>query len=460
VSPTRNKLFGLSGSDKQRIIDRIRNRNRNDKTSGTAFSHKLVTKTEEIPEEYYRLEHLPGLKQLQIQLAAADKLGIANPFFRMHEAVASSETIIGDRTYINYSSYNYLGLCGHPQISRCAKDAIDRYGTSASASRPVSGERPIHRELEHKLAEVHKTEGCVVFVSGHATNVTTIGCLFGKDDLILHDVLAHNSILQGAILSGAKRLTFPHNDYTALDKILEENRAKYKRVVIVIEGMYSMDGDIPQLDKFIEIKQRHKVFLMVDEAHSLGVLGDNGFGIKEHFGINSEDVDISMGTLSKTLSSCGGYVAGKNVLVENLKFNAPGFVYSVGIAPPAAAAALAALEIMIREPERTQRLRKLGKLFFDMAGEAGLNTGVCQGYAIIPVITGSSILSVKLSNVLLENGINVQPIIYPAVEERAARLRFFLCASHTETQIEQTIGILAKELKKLKHSPIFNLGKL
>ena len=460
--PMNNKLFGLTGADKKKIIDRIRNRNREDRKDRETELHqgqKYSNKIEDIPEEYYKVELLPGLKQLQIQLSAAEKFGIDNPFFKVHESVASNETRIGDKTYINYSSYNYLGLCGHPRVSKAAKDAIDRYGTSASASRPVSGERPIHRELERKLAEIHNTEDCVVFVSGHATNVTTIGCLFGKDDLILHDALAHNSIIQGAVLSGAKRLPFPHNDYVSLDKILEENRIKYKKVLIVLEGIYSMDGDIRQLPEFIALKKKHKLLLMVDEAHSLGVLGSTGRGIKEYFGINGNDIDISMGTLSKTLCSCGGYIAGKRALVENLKFNAPGFVYSVGMSPPLAAAALAALEIMINEPERVNRLRNVGRKFYEMVKGVGLNTGFCQGFAIVPVIAGSSISSVKLSNALLENHINVQPIIYPAVEERAARLRFFLCASHTEEQLQYTVEILARECKKQKNSTMYSISR-
>ena len=451
-------LFGLSISDKKNLIERMRSRSRSEADNKPRFTQKFSKAlSRDIPPEYYKIESLPGLKQLQIHVAAADKFGIENPFFRMHEAVASNTTWIGNKEYVNFSSYNYLGLCGHPRISQKAKDAIDRYGTSTSASRPVSGERPVHRELERKLAAVHKTEDCIVFVSGHATNVTTIGCLFGSNDLILHDVLAHNSIIQGAILSGAKRLPFPHNDWAALDKILQENRSKFQRVLIVIEGMYSMDGDVPELNKFIELKYKHKVFLMIDEAHSLGVLGDRGFGIKEHFGIDANDIDIAMGTLSKTLSACGGYITGKHALVENLKYTAPGFVYSVGISPPVAAAALAALDILEAEPERPKRLRELGALFYHNAVESGLDTGLCQGYAIIPIIIGSSVLSVKLSNRLLENGINVQPIIYPAVEERGARLRFFLSSTHTEKQITDTISILIEELNHLKRNPVYKL---
>ena len=452
------KLFGLSNQDKQRVIERMRKRHIKSDANTIQSYKNLGIIRDELPEEYYSIESLPGFKQIQIQVTAADKFNIENPFFKTHDSVASNTTLIDGKEYINYSSYNYLGLCGHPRVSQRAKEAIDHYGTSSSASRPVSGERPIHRELERELARLHKTDDAIVLVSGHATNVTTIGCLFGKNDLILHDSLAHNSILQGAILSGAKRLSFPHNDWEALDRILQESRMNYQRVLIVIEGMYSMDGDIPDLPKFVEVKKKHKVFLMIDEAHSLGVLGKHGFGIKEHFGIDGSEIDISMGTMSKTLSACGGYIAGKYALIEILKFTAPGFVYSVGIAPPVAGAALGALEVMKSEPERTARLQQLGKLFFNLAKEQDLDTGTCQGFAIVPIITGSSILSVKLSNRLFELGINVQPIIYPAVEERSARLRFFLNSNHTEEQIHTTIEAVKKEFAKLKRNPIYNLS--
>jgi 8-amino-7-oxononanoate synthase len=216
-----------------------------------------------------------------------------------------------------------------------------------------------------------------------------------------------------------------------------------------------MDGDIPDIPKFIEIKNRHNVFLMVDDAHSMGVLGKNGFGITEYFSLNDGDIDILMGTLSKTLAACGGYVCGKHTLIENLKYTSPGFVYSVGISPPVAAAALEALNILIEEPERVTKLQENGKLFFDSAKSRHLDIGYCQGYAVIPVIVGSSLIAAKLSNILFEQGINVQPIIYPAVEERAARLRFFLSSTHTEEQITSTVDKVAKELKSLKKKPVY-----
>lgn len=398
-----------------------------------------------VPEAFTRFDRHPGYEKMLVPKAAADRLGLRNPFFIAHDGVAGAVTRINGREYINFSSYNYLGLSGHPAISKAAKDAIDRYGTSASASRLVAGERPIQRELEEALAALYEVEDCVVFVSGHATNVSTIGYLFGPKDLVIHDSLIHNSVLEGIKLAGSTRRSFPHNDTAALDAILAEIRGQFERVLIVVEGHYSMDGDIPDLPALIDIKRRHQAFLMVDEAHALGVLGETGKGIREHFGVPGKDVDIWMGTLSKTLAGCGGYIAGERALVEHLKYAAPGFVYSVGIAPPVAAASLAALGVMLKEPERVTRLQENGRLFLKAAKENGLDTGTSQGFAIVPAITGSSLKAAKLSNRLFERGINVQPIIYPAVEERVARLRFFLSCMHTETQINKAVE-LVKEL--------------
>lgn len=395
-----------------------------------------------VAEAFTRFDRHPGYQEMLVPKAAAERLRVRNPFFIAHDGVAGAVTRIEGREYFNFSSYNYLGLVGHPAINKAAKDAIDRYGTSASASRVVSGERPIHRELEEALADNYGVEDCAVFVSGHATNVTTIGYLFGPKDLVIHDALIHNSTLEGAKLSGSARRSFPHNDFDALDTILAEIRSQFERVLIVVEGHYSMDGDIPDLPRLIDIKRRHGCFLMVDEAHSLGILGATGRGIHEHFDVAGKDVDIWMGTLSKTLAGCGGYIAGERALVENLKYAAPGFVYSVGIAPPLAAASLAALRIMLNEPERVTRLQENGRLFLKLVREIGLDAGNSQGIAIVPAITGNSLKAVKLSNRLFDSAINVQPIMYPALEERGARLRFFLSAQHKENQLKRTVEIL------------------
>lgn len=435
--------FGLVGNAKEQLVKRFlaRRDNQPDKLeilrSAPNFS--------KIPEKFCRFDKLPGYEKVAIPQAAARKLGIENPYFKMHDGVADAMTMIGGKPYINFSSYNYLGLSGDERVNRAAKEAIDRYGTSASASRLVAGERPIQRELEEAIAGLYEVDDCIVFVSGHATNVTTISTLFGPKDLIVHDSLIHNSVFEGIKLSGATRRAFNHNDPESLERILTEIRGNFERTLIVIEGLYSMDGDIPELPRFIDIKQRYKAFLMVDEAHSLGVLGDAGRGIREHFGVAGRAVDIWMGTLSKAFAGCGGYIAGEKALVEHLKYAAPGFVYSVGIAPAMAGASLAAIRIMLAEPFRIAGLRERAQYFFEQARVNGIDIGLSRGYAVLPAVVGSSLKATKLSQRLFERGINVQPIIYPAVEECAARLRFFVCMTHTPEQIDKTVAHLVRE---------------
>jgi 8-amino-7-oxononanoate synthase len=398
-------------------------------------------------DRYCRFDLHPGYQQLRIIAEGAAHLGITSPFFKPHEGIAGARTRIAGREYLNFSSYNYLGLNGHPAVGAAAKAAIDHYGTSVSASRAVSGERAVHRDLEQALARIYDTEAAVVFVSGHATNVTTIGCLFGPRDLVLHDELIHNSSLQGIQLAGAQRLPFPHNDWGALNDLLARRRGEFERVLIVVEGIYSMDGDYPDLPRFVDVKRRHRALLMVDEAHSFGVMGKCGLGIREHFGLAGADVDIWMGTLSKALAGCGGYIAGCSALVEHLKFLAPGFLYSVGMSPPVAAAALAALEQLLQHPERPQMLRLRGALFLELARAAGVDTGLSAGVSVIPAIVGSSIRAARVAEALFARGINVQPVFHPAVPEKQARLRFFMSCEHSEADIRTAVAALSAELK-------------
>jgi 8-amino-7-oxononanoate synthase len=454
MSGPRKALQGLTAPLKERLIqEALQRRMRKTELERSApVRTQALDRSEHsdsIPDSWCRFDMHPDYQQLRILNEGAEKLGVSNPFFRVHEGCAGATTLIGADTFTNFSSYNYLGLAGHPEVNAAAKAAIDRYGTSASASRLVSGERPIHRELEQALAAVHGVDDCVVFVSGHATNVSTIGHLFGPKDLIVHDALIHNSALIGSQLSGARRMPFAHNDWEALDQLLTQCRLQYERVLIVIEGLYSMDGDVPDLPQFVEIKRRHRAFLMVDEAHSLGVLGRGGGGIQEHFGLRGADVDIWMGTLSKALASCGGYIAGARALVEHLKCAAPGFVYSVGMPPPAAAAALTALRLMQAEPQRSQMLQTRGRQFLEAARARGLDTGLSMGLSVIPTITHSSLKAARLSEALFRRKINVQPIVYPAVQERSARLRFFMSSEHTEAQIRTTVEALAEEMRRL-----------
>ncbi len=405
-----------------------------------------------IGEEQYRFSAFPEFRKLETQLGQIQLLGIENPYFNVHESVTADTTVIDGRKMINFSSYNYLSLSGDPETTQAAKDALDRYGAGASASRVVSGEKTVHGELERALAEFVGAEDVVVFTSGHSTNETTIGHLFGPGDLILHDELAHNSIIQGCIHSHAQRRPFPHNDWQALDKLLGELRANYKRVLVAIEGVYSMDGDYPDLPKFIEVKKRHKVLLLMDEAHSIGTMGVGGHGLPEHFGVDPKDVDLLMGTISKGLGSCGGYIAGCKEVVKYLKYTAPSFVFSNAISPSNAAAALASIRKISRDPEPVNRCRANSALFLRLAKECNLDTGLSNNTPVIPIIIGNSLRALQLSRKMFHRGINVHPILHPAVEEKAARLRFFITATHTEEQIRFTVEALDEELTKLDPS--------
>ncbi|MEN0073947.1 MAG: aminotransferase class I/II-fold pyridoxal phosphate-dependent enzyme [Paracraurococcus sp.] len=423
--------FGLSANARAALLQRLSRR------SGEA--------AEAAPAESpgRDLATLPGLRDLEMVRQAGAALGLESPYFRAHEGVAGARTAIGGAPYLNFASYNYLGLNGDPRITGAAKAAIDRHGVSASASRLASGERPVHAALEAALAANYAAEACLAFVSGHATNVTVIGQIMGARDLILHDQLIHNSAAEGARLSGARRIAFPHNDWRAAERELAANRRRHGRALIVIEGHYSMDGDAPDLARFAEMARQHDALLMVDEAHALGVLGETGRGSFEHCGVPPDAVDIWMGTLSKTLSGCGGYIAGRQVLIDLLRHAAPGFVYSVGMAPALAAASLESLRVMQAEPWRVQRLQANAALFLAVAREAGFDTGPSAGLGIVPVILGSSVAAARMAAALFEAGVNVQPILFPVVPERAARLRFFLSAEHTEEEILRTVAAMA-----------------
>ena len=417
-----------------------------DLSSNITKNHQL-----ELPLEAYKFEEFPEYKKLVAQQQQVLNLGNGNPFFIPQEAIVNDRTTINGRELINFATYNYIGMCGDPMVAQAAKEAIELYGTSACASRLISGEKPIHRELEQELADFIGVEDSIVMVGGHATNVTTIGHLFGKNDLVIYDSLSHNSILQGCFLSGASLVAFPHNDAKALEAILSDRRHRYQRVLIVIEGVYSTDGDIAELPQFIQLKQKYKTFLMVDEAHSMGTIGQSGRGISEYFNINPKDIDLWMGTLSKSLASCGGYIAGSHALIEYLKYTAPGFVFSVGMSPPNAAATLAAIKVLKAEPERATRLQARAKLFLNLAQEKNLDTGMSNDSPVVPIIVGDSLKSIQLSQNLFKQGINVPFMIYPSVPQNGARLRFFITCNHSEEQISFTIDTVVKELNKLNN---------
>ena len=383
-------------------------------------------------------------RTLRARLDALADHGIASPFFHVHEGVTGSGATIAGRRLVNFANYNYLGLSGDPDVTRAAQDAIARWGSSVSASRVVSGERPVHRELEQAMARFIGVDDAIVYIGGVPANVSTISHLMGAEDVVLCDQLVHNSAMQGAEFSGARRLVFPHNDWAALDAMLARVRAQHRRALVVIEGVYSADGDIPDLARFVEVKERHHALLMVDEAHSMGVLGKTGRGVSEHAGVDPRRVDLWMGTLSKSLASCGGYIAGSRALVEYLKYTSPGFVYSVGIPPSNAAAALAALRKLEAEPVRVARLHANAALFLTLCREAGLDTGASASTPVIPVIVRDSLRAARMCELLFAEGINVQPMVAPSVPEDMARLRFFVASTHTEEELRRAASAVAR----------------
>ncbi|MBW9087942.1 aminotransferase class I/II-fold pyridoxal phosphate-dependent enzyme [Rhizobium wenxiniae] len=406
-----------------------------------------------------KFDQLPEYQRVLTQRKVGEVIGVDNPFYRSHDVAAGATTVMDGRDFANFASYDYLGTNTDPKVTSRAKEAIDRYGISASASRLVAGERPVHTELEALLAEVYGVEAAVCFVSGYLTNVAAISCLVGPQDLVIHDEFIHNSALAGIKQSGATRRLFRHNDVDNLETVLKTLASEFRRVLVIVEGVYSMDGDIADLPRLLELRNRYGFWLMVDEAHALGVLGKTGRGTFEHFDIDPQDVDIWMGTLSKTTSSCGGYIAGSQALADILKAEAGGFVYSVGLAPVLAAAAKAGLEILRSEPERTEKLHRNGALFLEEARKAGLDTGLSVGFSVVPVLVGDSLRAVQLSNELLEDGVNALPIIHPAVPEGQARLRFFITCNHTEEQIRHAVEATSRRLKSLEERK-FGLASL
>ena len=375
----------------------------------TALDETMPPLNDDRPHGGSFIDGFAGYRAMRRRLADIAGHGITLPFFEPRDGVSSSLIRWRGRELINYSGYNYLGLSGDPRVSEAAKAAIDKYGTSASASRIVSGQIELHGELEKRLAAFLGTEDAIVFVSGYLTNVTVISHLVTKPDAVIYDTGAHNSIMTGAQLSGARLLSFPIGDWAKLDALMDAKRRDFRRGLLVVEGVYSMDGAILDARRAVEAKRRNDLILMIDEAHSLGTIGVTGRGVCEAAGISPRSVDIHMGTLSKTLAGAGGYIAGDRGLIEYMRYLAPGFIFSVGLSPPDTAASLAALEILEHEPERGREVRERAVLFRAVAREAGLEIGGDEESPVASLFVGDDKAGFALSNRLLERGIHVQP---------------------------------------------------
>lgn len=391
-------------------------------------------------------ESLPAYREILMDRQIGPALGFGDPYYRVHDARAGVTTRINGRDLLNFASYDYLALNGHPEVLAAHQEAALRYGTSVSASRITAGERPVHQALEAALAEVYEAEAGALFVSGHATAASVIETILGPKDLLIHDAFIHNCVVVGAQGARCQRKSFRHNDLDDLEAYLTLTRHLFERVLIVSEGLFSMDGDGPDLFRLVEIKERFQAWLMMDEAHALGVIGKTGRGIAEHCGVDPTRVDIWFGTLSKALVGCGGYVCGSQVLIDILKARAPGLVFSVGMPAPVAAASLKALEIMRREPDRVAALRANGQHFIAGARARGLDVGSSWGFGVTPIILGADIRTFRAAQDLEQRGVYVFPVIAPGVPQGTSRLRFFLSTAHDTAQIDTALDAIVAVL--------------
>lgn len=349
-----------------------------------------------------------------------------------------------------YSSYDYLNLKTHPLVIESASKALRDYGLSTSASRLMAGELPHHGSLESRLAHIYGKESALVFVSGHATNVSTIAALVEPGDLVVIDQCSHNSIQMGVRLSGARRLVFPHNDAACLETLLKKHRPQHRRCLIVTEGHFSMDGDSPDLETLLRLRDQHQALLMVDEAHSLGVLGRQGLGCSQLQGVDPCRVDLWMGTLSKSLASTGGFIAANRAIIQHLRLHASGFSFSVGLNAPCCAAADTALTILLREPERVASLQANGGYLADTAREAGLDVGQSLGMGIVPIMLNNLRHTFLTANHLLSRGWGVYPIAPPTVPSNRCRLRLFVRSDHTKESINDLVMSLCNAIHQSK----------
>lgn len=391
-----------------------------------------------------RFDHSREYEEYAKRRLGMQDAGIKNPYFVAHDSVLSDTSIVDGREIINLASYNYLGMSGHPRTAEAAKKAIDKYGTSASGSRLIAGEKTLYRELERTIAKWKHADDALVLVGGHSTNVTFVGNFCGERDLILYDALSHNSITQGCQLSKSDTKAFPHNDFDMLEHMLKAARDKYEKILIVVEGVYSMDGDIAPIPDFVALKKKYGAFLMVDEAHSSCVIGSKGDGVDGYFDLLPGDVDIKMGTLSKGLGTCGGYLAGEQSLIDYLRYSIPGFMFSVGISPPLAAASLEAVNIMMEGNPKVAALHENIKYFVEGAQRRGFDTCLAKETAIVPIMVGEDNDAYELSTLMLEHGIFVPPAVYPAVPKHQARLRFCLISEHKLHQLDYALDTLEK----------------
>lgn len=355
--------------------------------------------------------------------------------------------VIGHGEMIMLGGYSYLGLIGHPQINAAAKAAVDKYGTGTYGVRLLAGTLDLHNELEGRIAEFKQAEAAVTMSSGYVTNLATISSLLRKGDVVICDKLNHASIVDGCLLALAKFVRFRHNDMDHLERRLQEADGDGRKLVVA-DAVFSMDGDIINLPEMVRLCRKYGAYLMIDEAHSVGVIGETGHGIEEHFDLPPDAIDIKMGTLSKTIPSAGGYVAGSNELITFLKHEARAFIFSAALPPASAAAAKAAFDVIEEEPWRVQKIQSNFHGFADKLRDAGFNLLFTET-AIVPVVCGSTDAAAMLAKYCRDNGIFVQAVVSPVVPEGLARLRCCISAAHTEEDVNYCADVIIEGGRKL-----------
>ncbi len=356
-------------------------------------------------------------------------------------------TVVDGKRVLNMCSNNYLGFANHPELKEAAKQAIDRYGVGPAAVRTIAGTMDLHLELERKLAEFKGAEAVISFQSGFNTNLATIPALVGRGDVIFSDELNHASIIDGCRLSRATIVRYNHNDPEDLARKVAEEGPKYRRKLIVTDGVFSMDGDIAPLPEIAEIAEKHEAILMVDDAHGEGVLGRGGRGIVDHYGLHGR-VDIEVGTLSKAFGVVGGYVAGRKEIVEYLRQKARPFLFSSAVTPPDVAATIRAVDILMASEDLVNKLWENTRYFKEQMKALGFDIGQSVT-PITPVMLGEATLAQEFSKRLFEEGVFAQAIGYPTVPRGKARIRVMLSAVHSKEDLDYALDKFAKVGREL-----------
>lgn len=386
------------------------------------------------------------LSFLSEQLDAWRKAGTFQPL-RVLQSACEPESRVDGRDVINLASNNYLGLADHPKLIEAAVQAAKQYGAGSGAVRTISGTMSLHMELERRIAAFKNVEACVVFQSGFAANAGTVSAILGKEDHIVSDALNHASIIDGARLSKAKIHVFAHRDAETAGKILEDLAGQPGRKLLITDGVFSMDGDIGPLPALVAAAERHGAIMMVDDAHSSGVLGRNGRGTVDHFQLHGR-VNIQVGTLSKAIGVLGGYVCGSRDLIDFLYHRARPFLFSTSHPPSVAASCLAAFDILENEPERIEKLWENTRHFKSGLASAGFNTGASET-PITPIMVGEAKTAHAFSKALFENGLFATGIGFPTVPEGRARVRTIVTATHTKEMLDRALEILTRVAKQM-----------